>query len=305
MLAARHRDMKQKQAPRIIVIDDGLPPAEELLNWLRSAGYGPRPRLVPRTDERDKVPAPRRLPVDYVKNGASAVSRILGALCLPWLLLAGGCGTTPDDYFPLSDARGWEYRLTLRVLDETTSKRYLVRNAGTVEHEGRRVSIFEHPDGLRHYYVRDDNGVRRIATARAADGALTADGDEHFILREPLAAGTAWELGSRLALAESVFYDNGERIRDRRTSVRLRYVIESTDDHVQVPAGSFNRCVRVRATGSAIVRVNQGANFGHVDVDHTDWYAPGVGLVKSHRIETSDSPYLKPGEFLLELDRRG
>jgi hypothetical protein len=47
--------------------------------------------------------------------------------------------------------------------------------------------------------------------------------------------------------------------------------------------------------------VNQGANFGHVDVEHTDWYAPGVGLVRSERRETSDSPYLKPGTYVQEL----
>ncbi|MGQ0658310.1 MAG: hypothetical protein ACT4NU_09485 [Chromatiales bacterium] len=233
----------------------------------------------------------------------SAVIASSRLLLLAPLFAGAGCDSSPREYFPLDEGHRWQYRATLHVLDETTRTKELVRNTGVVEHDGQKVSVFEYPGGARRYYARSKDGIKRIATARGVHGAIRSDNDEHFILREPVETGTSWQLTSQLVLAESVFYEAGERIRDRRTPVVLRYRIESTDDEVDVPAGLFERCVRVHAAGSAIVRVNQGANFGTVQADHSDWYAPGVGLVKSRRVETSDSPYLKRGEYLLELER--
>jgi hypothetical protein len=110
-----------------------------------------------------------------------------------------------------------------------------------------------------------------------------------------------WTLPSEVTLIESMFYEAGERIRDRRVPVTVRYAVAATNETVTVPAGTFTNCVRINGHGSAITRVNMGQNFGHIDVVHTDWYAPGVGLIRSERKETSDSAYLKPGSAVQEL----
>lgn len=214
-----------------------------------------------------------------------------------------GCGPGTPDYFPLDGPRTREFRLSVETADEHATHRQLLHHAGTVHRDGREVGVFEHSAGGRQYYVRTAEGVRWIATARAEDGAVTAQAGEPFVIREPVTVGMEWEVPSRLALAESVFHDNGERVRSRQTPVTLRHVIVGGGEEVTTPAGHFEGCLRVHATGRAIVRVNWGANFGTVEVDQTDWYAPGIGLVKSRRIETSDSPYLKPGESMLELAR--
>jgi len=224
-------------------------------------------------------------------------------LLIACVLAGAGCESASPDYFPLENGRRWEYRTTLRVLDETTHGREIVRNVGIVEHAGKRISIFEYPGGARRYYARSAEGTGRVPTARGAHGAMRIDAADHLVLPAPIVAGASWELDSELAFAESVFYEAGERIRDRRTPVPMRYRIESTSDAVNVSNTVFTGCVRVRATGSAIVRVNQGANFGTVAVEHVDWYAPGVGLVRSSRAETSESPFLKRGEYLMELER--
>lgn len=235
--------------------------------------------------------------IDVLRNSGRT------GLLIACMLAGAGCGPASPDYFPLETGRRWEYRTTLRVLDETTHGREIVRNVGVVEHAGKPISIFEYPGGARRYYAHTGEGIVRVATVRGAHGVMRTDAADHLVLPAPITAGTSWELDSELALAESVFYDAGEHIRDRRTPVLLRYRIESTSDAVTVAAAVFTDCVRVRATGSAIVRVNQGANFGTVDVEHVDWYAPGVGLVRSSRAESSESPFLKRGEYLLELER--
>jgi len=38
-----------------------------------------------------------------------------------------------------------------------------------------------------------------------------------------------------------------------------------------------------------------------VTVEHHEWYAPGVGLVKATRSESAESPFLKAGYYAQEL----
>ncbi|MCG3146485.1 MAG: hypothetical protein HONDAALG_04578 [Gammaproteobacteria bacterium] len=227
-------------------------------------------------------------------------ARVSGAVFATVMMLAG-CGGPPETFFPLDAGRSWDYVVTTTVLDETVRSTMQVRSLGTIDDEDGPVGVIEYTGNSRGYYVSDADGVRRVATRRGIDGRVRRDGPAHFILRAPYVAGTKWSLTSRLTLIESIFYDAGERIRDREVPVTLGYSIASAGETVAVPAGTFGGCLKVTASGSAIVRVNQGANFGHVDVEHTDWYAPGVGLVRSERRETSASPYLKAGTYVQEL----
>lgn len=227
-------------------------------------------------------------------------ARVPGVVFATVLMLAG-CGGPSETLFPLEAGRSWNYAVTTTVLDETVRSTLEARALGMVDGEAGPVGVIEYPGNARGYYLSGADGVRRVATRRGADGRVRSDGPAHFILRSPYAAGTSWSLPSQLTLVESIFYEAGERIRDREVAVTLEYSIASTGETVTVPAGTFSGCLKVTASGSAIVRVNQGANFGHVDVEHADWYAPGVGLVRSERRETSDSPYLKSGSYVQEL----
>lgn len=217
------------------------------------------------------------------------------------MLTFAGCGGARGTLFPLDAGRSWDYAVTTTVLDETVRSTIEVRALGTVDGEDGPVGVIEYPGNARGYYVSDADGVRRVAMRRGIDGRVRRDGPTHFILRAPYTVGTKWSLTSQLTLVESVFYEAGERIRDREIPVTLDYSIASAGETVTVPAGTFHDCLKVSASGSAVVRVNQGANFGHVDVEHSDWYAPGVGLVRSERRETSGSPYLKAGVYVQEL----
>lgn len=68
-----------------------------------------------------------------------------------------------------------------------------------------------------------------------------------------------------------------------RVSPVIKCTIEARNDKIEVPAGRFSKCLRVRSqiqtslrAGSSIDPDWQGANDG----TRIDWYAPGVGLVK-------------------------
>lgn len=57
--------------------------------------------------------------------------------------------------------------------------------------------------------------------------------------------------------------------------IPITSTIETLDDVVTVPAGTFQHCVRVRSTGE-----NQDGAL-----EDLNWYAPNIGLIKFVRQE--------------------
>ena len=83
--------------------------------------------------------------------------------------------------------------------------------------------------------------------------------------------------------------------------VPLEIKIESLEDTVIVPAGQFNKCMRIKMIGSAYKDAGNYVGLTLVNVEQTNWYSSGVGLVKMERIETTQSDALDKGTLLVEL----
>jgi hypothetical protein len=77
--------------------------------------------------------------------------------------------------------------------------------------------------------------------------------------------------------------------------------IAATDESVVVPAGKFDRCLRIDGSGRRNVRTDRGNASAEVSVSHQEWYAPGIGLIKAERWEHAESPFLKAGHFIQVL----
>jgi hypothetical protein len=73
-------------------------------------------------------------------------------------------------------------------------------------------------------------------------------------------------------------------------------------DMVKVPAGAFENCMRVVMSGNAFVDAGNYVGKTIVRVTETNWYAPGVGLVKSVREESTKHRALDKGGIILELE---
>lgn len=230
----------------------------------------------------------------------SVVAMRVRTLALTVLLVAAACTQGASSYFPLDAGRRWEYRVRTTILGETTSQRQIVRNLASARWHGQDVTVQESGSGFRRYYAAAPEGIKRLlADPAASDGGL--DGQSQTVLGAPYAAGTQWRAESRLSLIESRTFEPADRIIPRRRPVTLTYVIESVNDEVTVAAGSFSGCLRVSAGGSARVEVNRGNEMAVVRVSHTDWYARGIGLIKTIRSEDSDSTFLTRGEYAQEL----
>ncbi|HXG62308.1 MAG TPA: hypothetical protein VNO22_13080 [Planctomycetota bacterium] len=172
-------------------------------------------------------------------------------------LLAQAAPEAGDAYFPLAEGNRWVYR---NDYDEETEMIHEV--TGAEEVGAVRCLVLEYRTHLeaekRTRVLRKEwlevtpEGVRIHKVVR---GLSTYPVEEPFFkLKRELRSGDAW----------------GGSTRGSELAPRYRFSVEGEED-VQVPAGTY-KAVRVRV---AIESGERHAAEGH------EWYAKGVGLVRS------------------------
>ncbi len=220
-------------------------------------------------------------------------------VCLMLSLWLAACGSDSQQrYFPLEPGMSWRYDVQSTTMDGTETQKYLVQAGTPRRWQEQRLPVRMTLAGTRLFYRRNDQGVFHVATQRSDDEQPTAvPEDRRTVLPYPLEPGTAWhEMTQTTSL-----YRTGPPQRSEywiHAPVKLHYVIEATDDSVKVPAGRFDDCLRVHATGRRS-NYDAGNYIGRTDiiVDQTDWYAPGIGLVKSVRNEATTGRVLNHGSM--------
>lgn len=204
------------------------------------------------------------------------------------LLLLSSCSSPDVSYFPTAPGHEWTYdiRRIVPEFNEPIIQKSIVRNL-----RARTV------DGITYYPKAYANGSIRHFT-RSADGIGRGDpGHEGAdpLIGYPLSVGSEWSAGSRLYL-----FDLPKRLEgawDRISSnLELDYTITSLDDPVDVPAGYFPRCLRIDAIGFLDLPSRLMLGIRIIKVEQSQWYAPGVGLVKMTRKEYA-IPNLYPSEY--------
>ena len=196
------------------------------------------------------------------------------------LLLTGssGCTQGSGDYFPLDAGRSWDYRVTRTIRGEVREQRLLLGSVAPTTVEGVV------------YYPRRLLDGRLEFHERAPEGVLAVDpvsGKKSLVLPQAPEAGRTWQGGTHIHFLEvtGVFAPTfQERV---QKTIPLEFRVEAGDETVTVGAGTFENCLRVRATGSlfagSTLKDFMGIRF--ISVEQTDWYAPGVGLVRRVRNE--------------------
>ena len=228
-------------------------------------------------------------------------------------LLAAGCGEEETGYFPLQEGWRWTYRVTTDIsgIGAATS-RSIVVNLPALTLEGERVVPRLGHDGSVYYYAAKPDGIRRVAFA-APGHDLTPAAPDLYVLKNPIEVGSRWRIASHsYLLKQQIFRVERVGTTDIVGRVALDYTIEKIDDVVSVPAGRFTDAVRVRGTGETTYDLGHPFETITITVESTEWFAPGVGLVKTVRRERAQ-PKGRPeslfsGEMVKELvalDRGG
>ena len=209
------------------------------------------------------------------------------------------------DFFPLTPSSRWEYRVSRRTDGAP------LRFVATVQPD---EFMGPHGHGCR---VVDERYGDRPADGTVADrvlhrGRLPASRD---VARVPRRIAR----GQRIALRRAQFLPlnlaGPRRGRDAptRTSspdgsgfeVRQLHQVYVQKEPVEVPAGRFERCARVETTAIHSATGPDGSAVGtRVVYYYSDWYAPGVGLVRTEQ-RSATAEVLATVELARLPDRAG
>lgn len=182
------------------------------------------------------------------------------AVTLFFLLPGSSCfGQTAEKYYPLKEGMTWVYSATST---KSGVQKITVTNLAPRELQGKTVTPrkWEVGGGVRHFFIaQDDYGVYRYAEQMTAAAEPKIVTPKVYYLKNPVDKGTDW--------------DNITKMGENELKVNI--TIESIRETVQVPAGTYKECVKLKHEGSM---QEAQASF---TLTAYEWYGPGVGLVKS------------------------
>lgn len=225
--------------------------------------------------------------------------------CLAFLATAllSACGgddaSTP--YFPLQPGTRWVYEVHEKNAVTDQSRPLTIRAIDPVRVEGRRYARRLASDGNEYWISQAEGALARVGVRRAIDSAPLMDDKPRTVMQVPPAEGQWWEIESRPYILERVEPFRERFSQDDSKRIVLHMKVASLDDTVEVPAGRFEKCLRVEGNGLLNVLADARVGASEVPVTHTEWYAPGVGLVKLVRTEPLETQAIVGGSITMEL----
>lgn len=219
------------------------------------------------------------------------------------------CGDRTVNYFPLEKGMTRVYRQTVITRNKGNAggfeKSELAAAATDLAPRtvgGKSVVPRLYSDGRVLYFTRSGDGVALIG--KSEPGEETPEQiTPRQVLKLPLAVGATWTSnGETEGLHRTFLGGYGAINKPVAADGPIVYTVESVEDTVRVPAGTFHHCLRVHGVGSG--KFDWGQPFGMLTVtmDVMQWYAPGVGLVKRVRKEGTGPDGPLGAELDEELD---
>lgn len=217
--------------------------------------------------------------------------------------LSACSGSSPTgSLFPLEPDRRWVYEVRSQWenrIEERQTRTIVTRGEAEVP-QGGKAWVRRSEDGVEWYLRADDSGVFRVATRTDLQAEPEADPSPRYVLKAPIAAGTSWQTPTAPYLLRRRA-DFPPEIRHSHPSVNMVFTIESLEEKVQTPAGSFEPCVKVVGQASLRLFADPVAGWRDMPLITTEWYCKGPGLVKVVRTEPAESAFLIGGTMTLEL----
>ena len=120
------------------------------------------------------------------------------------------------------------------------------------------------------------------------------------MLRKPYVLGTQWE-ASTVAYILQQRNSMMKELRYNSKPLMMKYRIGALAQKIETAAGTFEGCIRVEGEAKIKLYVDAELVWREVPIFSTEWYCPGVGLVRVERVETSPSRLLLGGSMTLDL----
>ncbi|MEW6615332.1 MAG: hypothetical protein AB1401_07700 [Thermodesulfobacteriota bacterium] len=197
------------------------------------------------------------------------------------------CSKSIETYYPLKEGMTWKYQNTFGSHAINGAEKTIITNLAPQELKGKKVTPQKVEIGGQSrlsFLIEDAGGLYEFTEQQPVPVGQEKKSSTFYIIKYPIKAGTTWERMARTSLSN--------------VPVKLKYTIESIDEKVTVPAGTFEGCIKVNGLGDTQTNLNifGGTIIIAVTVEHYSWYAPKVGLVKSIVKEKSSHIY-EAGEW--------
>lgn len=237
----------------------------------------------------------------------SIIYQIVAAAFLAFVLSA--CGDRAANYFPLEQGMTRVYRQTVITRNKGNAGGFEKSELASAATDlaprtvgGKSAVPRLYADGRVLYFARSGDGIVLIGKSEPGEDA-PQDIAPRYVLKLPLAVGATWtSSGETESLHRTFLGGYGAINKPVAADGPIVFTVESVEDTVRVPAGTFHHCLRVHGVGSG--KLDWGQPFGMLTVtmDVTQWYAPGIGLVKRVRKEGTGSDGPLGAELDEELD---
>ena len=216
------------------------------------------------------------------------------------MTLVAGCSGADTNYFPLKSGYKWRYDVALTTRDGLQQQKYILNNLGESELNKKPVYARQSLDGTMLYYSDKSDSIHFLGSdSRDAPGGSFKP-EEQIVFKKPLQLNDNWETTSETRLLKKTGPPQKTEFRII-AKVPLDVTVEAVDEIVNVPAGIFNNCLKIKMSGSMMKDAGNYVGLTLITVEESRWYAPGVGLVKLERLETTQSAALDKGTLLVEL----
>lgn len=225
------------------------------------------------------------------------------ALLIAACVSIAACSEKPQpNYFPLNEGYRWQYRMSESNPLVNRRLPLSMENLGARTRDGLRYWLRRSSEGNEYWLRVDGEGVQRSGS-RSWLGGLPALGEAQTVLPPKLVVGAEWNAQTRPYILERAIPFRERFTQDESKNIELRMRLASDDEMVEVPAGRFEHCLRIEGQGRLFVLADARIGASEVPITHTEWYAPGVGLVKLQRREELKTEQIVGGEVTLELLR--
>ncbi|MCP3869047.1 MAG: hypothetical protein GY703_13285 [Gammaproteobacteria bacterium] len=207
----------------------------------------------------------------------------------------------PHSYFPLQTGMRWDYDVTATIAGKARHSDFSIYIAEpeTIDETLHAVRVTS--DGTRYYIRNTDAGIYRAAKRTLVEMKPRLDDESSWVLKKPYEKGTNWTNATHPFVLRRI-HPYEEQI-SGGVNLKMTYQIMSLLDQVNVPAGQFDHCLRVEGEAQFTLYADGRTGYADIVVSTTEWYAPGVGLVKLVRDEPLTSDVFTGGKVEFELKR--
>ncbi len=162
-------------------------------------------------------------------------------------------------YYPLDEGSFWDYEIVVTEFGRSRDPSFeRIRNLAQVRVNGEEVTPrkAESPGGMTFLVAAREDGVCLVGGQPANQDEPTLLDEPDYFIKEPIEVGATW------------------------TYEGITMTIEATGVSVTVPAGAFDGCLKIKRAGT-IEGQYMGPRATVIESEGYEWYAPGVGLIKS------------------------